>query len=456
MRQRLLCGLKIASGAALSAAALLALSEGASAQYYDRFDRFDSRYQRYERYDRNYDRYRRYDPRYDEPFDRQRNMRRYPADDAFPPREARRPKKQREAEPKHVHVEKPSKGPYQVIVSIASQRIYLYGAEGLIAQSKVSTGMRGHTTPSGVFSVLEKSRYHRSNIYSGAPMPMMQRLTWSGIALHEGVLPGYPASHGCIRMNREFATLLWNTTQKGARIIVGKSEIDAPAPISNAKLFSPIAKPAETISAATSLAKKLAPEEIKALAVSANDDAEAQRAEAQPVEPAPIETAADVRLSAPAAYKAPALPARKGTIAAFISRKTGKLHVRYAMEPLFEVPIEIKDKDRLIGTHVFTAIEAGEDGKEMSWQSVSIPTHPEAMVERRRSTRNKIADLADKPALPDSGPQTAADALSRIEIPKEAYQRIGELLTPGASLTISDYGISNETGEGTDFVVLTR
>jgi lipoprotein-anchoring transpeptidase ErfK/SrfK len=452
MRKRLLCGLKIASGAALSAAALLALSEGANAQFYDRFDRFDQRYQRYERYDR----YRRYDPRYDEPFDRQRNMRRYPADGASPPRETRRAKKQREAEPKHAAVTKPAKGPYQVIVSIASQRIYLYGAEGLIAQSKVSTGMRGHSTPSGVFSVLEKSRYHRSNIYSGAPMPMMQRLTWSGIALHEGVLPGYPASHGCIRMNREFATLLWNTTQKGARVIVGKGEIDPPAPITNAKLFSPIVRPAETVAAATSIAKSMAAEETKALAANTDGQrAETQRAEAQPVE-TPAEAVTDVRFSAPAAYKAPALPARKGTIAAFISRKTGKLHVRYAMAPLFEMPVEIKDKDRLIGTHVFTAIEPGEEGKEMSWQAVSIPTHPEAMIERRRSTRNKIADLAEKPALPDSGPQTAADALARIEIPKEAYQRIGELLTPGASLTISDYGISDETGEGTDFVVLTR
>jgi hypothetical protein len=267
-------------------------------------------------------------------------------------------------------------------------------------------------------------------------------------------------------MNREFATLLWNTTQKGARIIVGKSEVDAPAPITNAKLFSPIVKPAETVSAATSLAKTAAPEETKALAANTSNVMDAERAEtqraevlpvgAQPVEAPPAETVADVRFSAPAAYKAPPPPARKGTIAAFISRKTGKLHVRYAMAPLFEVPVEIKDKDRLIGTHVFTAIEPSEDGKEMSWQSVSIPTHPEAMVERRRSTRNKIADLADKPAMPESGPQTAAEALARIEIPKEAYQRIGELLTPGASLTISDYGISDETGEGTDFVVLTR
>ena len=227
MRQRLLSGLKIASGAALSAAALLAFADGASAQYYDRYDRFGPRYERYDRYDR----YRRYDPRYDEPFARERNLRRYPEDDAVPPREVRHPKKQRQTEPKAAAHEKPSKGPYQVIVSIASQRVYLYGADGLIRESKFSTGMRGHSTPSGVFSILEKSRYHRSNIYSGAPMPMMQRLTWSGVALHEGVLPGYPASHGCIRLNREFATLLWNTTEKGARVIVVKSEIEAPAAI---------------------------------------------------------------------------------------------------------------------------------------------------------------------------------------------------------------------------------
>ena len=106
MRQRLLCGLKIASGAALSVAALLALSDGAKAQYYDRFDRFGSRY---ERYDRSYDPYRRYDPRYDEYFDR-RNLRRRPAEDAFP-RETRRSKKRRETEPKNAHGDKPSKGP---------------------------------------------------------------------------------------------------------------------------------------------------------------------------------------------------------------------------------------------------------------------------------------------------------------------------------------------------------
>ncbi len=103
--------------------------------------------------------------------------------------------------------------------------------------------MRGHPTPMGVFTVIGKERYHRSNIYSNAPMPFMQRITWSGVALHEGVLPGYPASHGCIRMTSEFAVFLWKTTKIGTRVIVTHDE-PAPAEISNAKLFVPPPPPA--------------------------------------------------------------------------------------------------------------------------------------------------------------------------------------------------------------------
>jgi hypothetical protein len=124
---------------------------------------------------------------------------------------------------------------------------------------------------------------------------------------------------------------------------------------------------------------------------------------------------------------------------------------------LFETPVEIKDRDRLIGTHVFTAMAVREDGKAMNWNVISIPTHtPAAEPEaRKKSSRNKVADISEKTVIP-AEPQTAASALDRVEIPKDAAERIGELLSPGASLTISDYGISEETGEGTDFVILTR
>jgi len=87
------------------------------------------------------------------------------------------------------------KGALQIIISIADQRVSLYDNGILVARSSVSTGVRRHPTPLGVFSVIEKERWHRSNLYSGAPMPYMQRITWSGIALHAGELPGYPASH---------------------------------------------------------------------------------------------------------------------------------------------------------------------------------------------------------------------------------------------------------------------
>ncbi len=114
----------------------------------------------------------------------------------------------------------PPPGPILAVVSLARQRMWVYGQAGLIAQSEVSTGTASHPTPSGVFSIVQKNRFHRSNIYSAAPMPYMQRITWSGIALHAGVVPGYPASHGCIRLPNQFAVELWGMTRVGARVVV--------------------------------------------------------------------------------------------------------------------------------------------------------------------------------------------------------------------------------------------
>ena len=98
--------------------------------------------------------------------------------------------------------------------------------------------MHGHPTPMGVFSVIQKHKLHHSNIYSGAPMPFMQRITWSGVAMHAGVLPGYPASHGCIRMPMAFAVKMWNWTRMGARVIVTPGEI-TPASFSHPLLVDP-------------------------------------------------------------------------------------------------------------------------------------------------------------------------------------------------------------------------
>lgn len=128
-------------------------------------------------------------------------------------------------------------GPLIIAISIEKQKLKIYDSNGLFAESPVSTGTKSHPTPMGVFSVIQKHKFHHSNIYSGAPMPYMQRITWSGVAMHAGVLPGYPASHGCIRLPMAFAIKLWNWTRMGARVVVTPGEL-APENFSHPLLAS--------------------------------------------------------------------------------------------------------------------------------------------------------------------------------------------------------------------------
>ncbi|HXH47469.1 MAG TPA: L,D-transpeptidase family protein [Bradyrhizobium sp.] len=138
-------------------------------------------------------------------------------------------------------------GPLVIVVSIDRQKVTVFDKNGLFAESPVSTGMKGHSTPMGVFSVIQKNKFHRSNLYSGAPMPYMQRITWSGVAMHAGALPGYPASHGCIRMPMSFATKMWNWTRMGARVIVAPGQI-SPQSFSHPLLASSRVAPQPTVS----------------------------------------------------------------------------------------------------------------------------------------------------------------------------------------------------------------
>ena len=126
-------------------------------------------------------------------------------------------------------------GPILLAISIGSQRVTVYDDGTPVAVSPVSTGMAGHLTPTGVFSVIQKQRWHRSNLYSNAPMPYMQRITWSGVALHAGVVPGHPASHGCIRLPERFAVRLWGMTKVGARVVITRGEA-APYEITHPRL----------------------------------------------------------------------------------------------------------------------------------------------------------------------------------------------------------------------------
>jgi lipoprotein-anchoring transpeptidase ErfK/SrfK len=167
----------------------------------------------------------------------------------FRPRAAESPVKAPEKKSKSASDAKPSKaalheadktppipkGPLHVIVSIDKQRATLYADGHVVAQTRISSGTATHPTPLGVFSILQKNRHHVSNLYD-AKMPYMQRITWSGAALHEGPLPGYPASHGCVRLPTEFAQFLWKVTKIGARVIITRDE-PTPVAIEHERLF---------------------------------------------------------------------------------------------------------------------------------------------------------------------------------------------------------------------------
>jgi lipoprotein-anchoring transpeptidase ErfK/SrfK len=114
----------------------------------------------------------------------------------------------------------PADGDVSVLISIPDQRAYVFRGETLIAASSVSTGKDGKGTPVGTYTILQKKAYHRSNLYDSAPMPYMQRLTWDGVAMHAGRNPGFPASHGCVRLPTAFAKKLFEATEMGATVEV--------------------------------------------------------------------------------------------------------------------------------------------------------------------------------------------------------------------------------------------
>ena len=124
------------------------------------------------------------------------------------------------------------------VVSLGDQHVTIYGPNGPIMQGPVSSGATPNDTPVGIYSVLQKNREHYSNRYDDAAMPFMQRITWTGIALHGGALPGYPASHGCVRLRQDFARELFDKTKRGMRVIISRNNM-TPAPISHPLLFKP-------------------------------------------------------------------------------------------------------------------------------------------------------------------------------------------------------------------------
>jgi len=331
------------------------------------------------------------------------------------------------------------KGPLQIIISIADQRVSLYDNGILIARSSVSTGVRRHPTPLGVFSVIEKERWHRSNLYSAAPMPYMQRITWSGIALHAGVLPGYPASHGCIRLTNDFAIRLWHLTKRGVRVIIARQDV-VPVEISNPHLF--VSKPKTAFGSPDSLA----------IAVAGNGNKTAAATQTPLMSNVDIQETADSQVRGSAA--AGAAPQKVIPISVFVSRKLSRLFVRQGFAPLFDVAVKIQNQEQPLGTHVFTVMEPENDSSAVRWSVVSLPEESTSAdsTKKRKATKQQIIETV--PSVPLSDDANAA--LNRLDLPHDAVEQISELLTPGSSLIISDYGISSETRAGTDFIVLTH
>jgi L,D-transpeptidase catalytic domain len=195
-----------------------------------------------------------------------------------PPR-VQRPHR-RQAKPVEAAVKEATKpqGPLIIAISISHQSLKLYDANGFFAETPISTGMAGHSTPMGAFSVIQKQKMHRSNIYSGAPMPFMQRITWSGIAMHAGVLPGYPASHGCIRMPPAFAVKMYGWTRMGARVVVTPGEL-TPASFSHPLLVTQKVVP-QPVAVDMPKSDVIKPDVIKAGVIKADVTAKSDKAAA--------------------------------------------------------------------------------------------------------------------------------------------------------------------------------
>jgi len=391
--------------------------------------------------------------------------------------------------------------PIMAIVSIGSQQVTFYDAEGGILRAPVSTGTTGRETPAGVFAIIEKQKDHHSTLYDDAWMPNMQRITWNGIALHGGPLPGYAASHGCVRMPYDFAGKLFDKTWIGMRVIISPNDA-APVEFSHPALFVPNA---EAVAAAPARAEPLAHEAAetaktadeakkaaataareaasltaplrklewlktradaelafadKTLAAAKTDQAKAraeelkQKAAAKAAEAgtqldrakadakSKLDAAAAVKDAAKAAETKKAAAAKAASeakltlepVSVYISRATQKLYVRRnthkpwpdggeVFDATIEVPVTIRNPDKPIGTHMFTAMARNDAG--LRWTAVTI----------------------------DNG-DDAKDALDRITIPQDVLDRIAPTALPLSSIIVSDEPLSRETNYRTEFVAV--
>jgi hypothetical protein len=397
---------------------------------------------------------------------------------------------------------RPAGEPIMAIVSIKSQQVTFYDAEGWIFRAPVSTGTTGRETPAGVFAVVEKDIDHHSTMYDDAWMPHMQRITWNGVALHGGPLPGYAASHGCVRMPFDFADKMFDKTRIGMRVIISPDDA-APVDFSHPALFSP---KAEAIAAAPDrigiLAREAAAaatvaDEAKRAAVAAARESTTLNASLRKLEQLKARTDAELayadkvltraktdearakaeevkqKIAAKAAEaatqldtakaeaksKLDATAATKDAAKAADSKKVdtarAEKDAKLAVEP---VSIYISRATQKLYVRRNTHKPAPDGGGEVFDATIEVPvtirdpgrpigTHVFTAVSRDN------AGLHWNVVTIDNG-DDAKDALDRITIPQEVLDRVAPTALPRSSIVISDEPLSKETNYRTEFVVV--
>jgi peptidoglycan hydrolase-like protein with peptidoglycan-binding domain len=377
----------------------------------------------------------------------------------------------------------------QIVVSRNTQSLNVFDGDKIVATSKVSTGKPGHDTPTGIFSVLEKEKFHRSNKYSNAPMPWMQRITWSGVALHESnSVPNYPASHGCVRLPAAFAQELYKMTERGAHVIITDAPV-MPTRIRSASLPRPMTPLAPAFMNDMAAAPALPQSTAAGTELAMNDAASEAKMSLKPEKPRdPIYvliTRADHRSVMPEVqallnqfgydagdadgFAGPqtnaaiakfrqdnGLPggtaADDALVAALFSKagrplpQNGLLVIRRDFAEIYRSPVTIDDEPKALGTHFIEARNVDPRTGVAEWYGFTLSNRiPDAA-----KTRLGITEDADT-----SAPDTVETALGRVHMSEEAKAKLGELLGEGSSITVTDVESLSETGLGTNFITLT-
>jgi hypothetical protein len=278
-----------------------------------------------------------------------------------------------------------STGPVVMVVSITEQRAYVYRNGVLIGATTVSTGRPGHLTPTGVFTVLQKQREHRSTIYDGAPMPYMERLTWGGIALHAGGLPGYPESHGCIHLPTEFAQRLFDISPNGMTVVIG-TDATAPERVAHPGYLAPV-----------------------------------KFTGGQPIEPDPFTPTEDERWQPELSPSGPiSIVLSQGSQRIVVYRngiEIGRARLTVTGDgPLMDHALVLTDAPSTVADPYVP------DPSKYSWLRIGVPGH-----------------------LGEQGTQVDPMAVARLKIPPEFTTRLNALLTPGATLFVTNEALYPQT-----------